>query len=216
MIRLDSNTIEYTAIISCVFFLLYFAGTAYCQEDGTALMLEIVPSDGGYLNIAPGVHSYDRYAYLTLNATPNPGYQFVYWMGNVTEATASSTSVYLDGPRIVIAVFERSKFTFDDMEERPQPSLSGGGLIPSAPDYPNAGGGGGGGKRPSKFRRPKPPKPNEDIPVPEEGGDFPVPGEDGDFPTPIPEPGTITFVVTGLLIIARRRRRGQTTPNLTL
>ena len=35
-------------------------------------MLEMTPPEGGNLNIVPGVHSYDRFAVVTLVATPKP------------------------------------------------------------------------------------------------------------------------------------------------
>lgn len=161
-------------------------------------MLEMSPVDGGTLNLSPGVYTYDRDAAVTLTAVPKPGYQFVYWVGNVDDATTSTTMVYLDSPKIVIAVFERSKFDLVEFEEGPEGSAGGGGLIRSGSDYAAGLEQAGGAKRPSKFHLPEPPQPNEDVPVPEEGEDFPV---------PVPEPATITFLLTGMLALAGRRRR---------
>jgi len=195
--RRDPKFGKSTLVVGCVAFLFCLAGTAYCEE-GTALMLEVSPVDGGTLNLSPGVYTYDRDAAVTLIAVPKPGYQFVYWVGNVDDATTSTTMVYLDSPKIVIAVFERSKFDLVEFEEDSESSVGGGGLIPSGPDYAAGLEQAVGAKRPSKFHLPEPPKPNEDVPVPEEGEDFPV---------PVPEPATITFLLTGMLALAGRRRR---------
>ncbi len=205
--RRDPKFGKGTLAIGCAILLFCLAGPGHCEEDGTALMLEVSPVNGGTLNLSPGVYTYDRDDAVTLIAVPKPGYQFVYWVGNVTDATASTTMVYLDSPKIVIAVFERTKFDLVDFEERPQRSRGSGGLTPSGGDY-----GAGleqaiGGRRPSKHRRPQPPQPNEDIPVPEPGEDLPVPETGVDFPVPVPEPATIAFLLTGMLALAGHRRR---------
>lgn len=188
----------------CAILLLCLAVPAYCEQDGTALMLEITPPQGGYLNVAPGVHTYDRFAEVTLTATPKPGYQFVYWLGNVTDATTGTTTVFLDSPKIVIAVFERSKFDLVEFEEGPQGSSGGGGLVRS-------GGLSGtsleqaiGGRRPPERHLPKIP---HDVPVPDKG--------EGDIPVPVPEPATITLLFTGFLMLANRRRKGANTTEKT-
>ena len=105
--RVNSKSGHCAVPVCCALLLLFLAVPAYCEQDGTALMLEMTPPEGGNLNIVPGVHSYDRFAAVTLVATPKPGYQFVYWMGNVTDATTGTTTVLLDSPKMVIAVFER-------------------------------------------------------------------------------------------------------------
>jgi hypothetical protein len=189
----DSKSIGFAAALGCAILLLCLTGAGYCEDDGTALMLEMSPVNGGTLNLSPGVHTYDRDAEVTLIATPKPGYQFVYWLGNVTNATTSTTAVYLDSPKIVIAVFERSKFEFVEPEEELQGSAGGGGLIPSGSDYAAGLEQAGGGKRP-----PEPPKPNEDVPVPEEEPNFPV---------PVPEPATVAFLFAGMLMLIKYPRR---------
>jgi hypothetical protein len=163
-------------------------------------MLEITPSEGGYLNIAPGVHTYDRFAEVTLTATPKPGYQFVYWLGNVTDATTGTTIVFLDSPKIIIAVFERSKFEMVGLEsDYMGGGEGGGGLVRGGGESDTSLEQAIGAKRPPGFHPPKPPKPNEDVPVPEKEPDFPV---------PVPEPATITLLFTGFLMFSNCRRRG--------
>ncbi len=204
----NSKSMGFAAVaVGWVILLLCLAGPGYCEEDGTALMLEVSPVDGGTLNLSPGVHTYDRDAEVTLTAVPKSGYQFVYWLGNVTDATTSTTTVCLDTPKIVIAVFERSKFAFIEVEEGPQSSLGRGGLRRSAGDYAHGGISPVAGRRRSKWRPPAPKQPEEEFPVPEEGNDFPVPEEGADFPVPVPEPATIVFIFTGMLPLAKCRRR---------
>lgn len=202
MKRMGSDSGLLVGWVICLFCL---AGPGYC-EDGTALMLEVSPVNGGTLNPSPGVHNYDRNAAVTLTAVPKPGYQFVYWVGSVDNATTSTTMVFLDSPKIVIAVFERSKFDLVVLEEGPDTSGGGGRLIRSGPDYDAGPGRAGGGRRPPSFRRPQPPEPGDDFPVPEKGNDVPVP-EGEDFPVPVPEPATITILLTGMLVLAGRRHR---------
>jgi len=205
--RVNSKSGHCAAAACCAILLLCLAVPAYCEEDSTALMLEITPSQGGYLNIAPGVHTYDRFAEVTLTATPKPGYQFVYWMGNVTDATTGTTTVFLDSPKIVIAVFERSKFEMVGLEgDYPVGGEGGGsGLV--------AGGGGFdtsleqaiGSKRPLPFH---PPKPNEDVPVPKDNGE-------SNPPVPVPEPATVILFCAGLLMFANYRRKDANTTEKT-
>ncbi|UCG48369.1 MAG: hypothetical protein JSU94_01075, partial [Phycisphaerales bacterium] len=84
-----------------------------------------------------------------MSAHPKPGYQFVHWLGDVSDATATRTVVYLNKPKVVVAVFEQAEYGARDI----LPGAGGGGgggLMPTAVNfYPqggiSAGGGGGGG-----------------------------------------------------------------------
>jgi hypothetical protein len=185
-------------VVGCAILLLFLAGPAYCEQDGTALLLELSPAEGGNVNLESGVHVFDRDAEVTLIAVPNPGYRFVYWLGNVTDATASTTTVCLDTPKIVIAVFERSKLALVEFEEGPQSSIGSGGLVSSGADYSS---GVGQGIIVFKPSRGQPPEEQE------EEKDFPVPEGEPDFPVPVPEPATIVFILTGMLSFAKRNCR---------
>jgi hypothetical protein len=204
--RVNSKSGHCAAAACCAILLLCLAVPAYCEEDSTALMLEITPSQGGYLNIAPGVHTYDRFAEVTLTATPKPGYQFVYWLGNVTDATTGTTMVFLDSPKIVIAVFERSKFEMVGLEDDYMVGSEGGdGLVRGGGEGDTSLEQAGGGRRPPEFH---PPKPNQDVPVPKDNGE-------SNPPVPVPEPATITLLFAGFLMFSNRRRKGANTTEKT-
>ena len=180
------------------------------QIDNTSLLIQKSPSQGGTINLSEGLHRFEKDAEVTLRAFPNPGYQFVYWIGDVSDVTSPGTVVYLDTPKIVIAVFERTRYEFIDTFERAQISVGRGGLLPSPPDYARTGASPIGGRRPPKFEWPPMPEP-PDFPVPGEGEpEFPVPGgaDENDFPGPIPEPATILLVSYGAVMMSRRNKNG--------
>jgi hypothetical protein len=192
------------AVISAAVVLCIALQPAFGQMNDPALLLQQSPADGGTITPAAGVHKLELGSEITLTAVPKPGYQFVYWMGDVGEPTSSSTTVYLDGPKIVIAVFERAQFESLFAAGASQ-SRPGGGLLRSISEGMQSGFGGPGAKRPSKFRWPSEPEeppeeeePGEDFPVPEGGQDFPVPE--------IPEPATVLLLGLGSLVLLRKRR----------
>ncbi len=178
---------------TAMFILCALLEPAYCETDGTALLLQQAPPQGGIITPDVGVHHFDLNTDVTLTAVPRPGYQFIYWLGDVSDPTANRTVVYLDAPKIVVAIFERAEYKFLDVQERAQ-SAPGGGLFAGAADYARQGFGGGGGRRPEKPRWPEPPD-QEPQPEPD------------DFPVPIPEPATVCLLGLGGLSLLRRRRR---------
>ena len=201
MKRDNSKSGHCAAAACCAILLLCLAVPAYCEEDRTALMLEVSPSQGGYLNIATGVHTYDRFAEVTLIATPRPGYQFVYWLGNVSESTHSSTSVFLDSPKMVIAVFERNVFEMVGVGEE------GGGsdfvsVSTTSTSSDNSSGGGGlvrsQGASDSSL--------SPDAEISNDAKRSSTPHEH--IPTPVPEPATVVLFFAGSLMLAKSRRNG--------
>jgi hypothetical protein len=102
---------------------------AFCQTSNVALLLQQTPSKGGAITPDAGVYHFKMNSEITLTAAPKPGYQFAYWLGDVSDPSAVSTIVYLDKPKIIIAVFEQSGYGVPAVEK----GISGGG------------GGGGGG-----------------------------------------------------------------------
>ena len=177
-------------ILAAMFILCALLEPAYCETDGTALLLQQAPPQGGIITPDVGVHHFDLNTDVTLTAVPRPGYQFIYWLGDVSDPTANRTVVYLDAPKIVVAIFERAEYKFLDVQERAQ-STPGGGLFAGAADYARQGFGGGGGRRPNG------PRPPDQEPQP----------EPDDFPVPIPEPATVCLLGLGGLILLPRRRR---------
>ena len=92
------------AIIVCWLF-----APAYCQTPDVALLLQQTPSKGGAITPTAGVHHFELNSEITLTAEPKPGYQFLYWLGDVSDPAATKTVVYLDKPKIVIAIFEQTE-----------------------------------------------------------------------------------------------------------
>jgi hypothetical protein len=179
---------------------------SYSRGSKMALLLQQTPADGGSVEPGTGVHRLDNNSQITLRAVPQPGYQFVTWLGDVAEPTSSVTEAYMDSPKIIIAVFERSKFdslkAADLIFNTPV-----GGLHGSAGDISRGTGGGAVRRRPGSPygrlpHRFKPPQ--YDLPVPGEGeiNDLPVPGE-GE----VPEPATVLLLLSGAALIATRRSR---------
>ena len=102
---------------------------AFCQDSEVALLIQQTPNKGGAITPDAGVYHFKQNSEVILTASPKPGYQFAYWLGDVSDPSAVSTMVYLDKPKIIIAVFEESSYGVPDVEK----GFSGGG------------GGGGGG-----------------------------------------------------------------------
>ena len=164
--------------------------SAQCQVDNAVLLLEQTPIQGGQINLGLGVHRLNLNSEVTLTATPKPGYQFVYWMGDVSDSTSNSTVVLLNSPKIVIAVFERTEYDFLFKEGLTE-SSPGGGLYAHAADYSRGGESAVIVRRPPKYSWPTPPE----DPEPK---DFPV-------PEPIPEPATGVLLLIGSFFASVRR-----------
>ena len=80
------------------------------SQSGYALNVEQTPNDGGAVTPNSGVHRFGVNQMVTLMAEPKSGYRFLYWLGDVTDMTHNQTSVWLDSPKIVVAVFEKTQF----------------------------------------------------------------------------------------------------------
>jgi len=205
-------------VFTAVMAVLLSAGPVMGQVENTSLLLQMTPAEGGRISYGQGLHEFEKDTEVTLMAVAQPGYQFVYWLGDVTSATSNSTVVYLDSPKIVIAVFERSSYAFGKRFEAAQSSRGGGGAFASAADYSKGGISPIARKRTS-FEFPDfPDFPDEEdiepeFPVPDESladGEIPIPDDligDDDFPTPVPEPATIFMFGFGMLAIRKAKKR---------
>jgi hypothetical protein len=148
------------------------------------LLMQQPDSRAGAVTPDVGVHHFDLNAEILLTAVPKPGYYFVYWIGDVSDPTAISTTIYMDAPKIVVAVFTRSEFEF--LDETMMLGGGSGGLRPSAADYSNQGGLEGTSEKPNP-PNPNPPPPTSDV-----------------FPVPTPEPATVLLLGLGSLLFVRR------------
>ena len=175
-----------------------YGQTFHLKDDGqvrqrgsqiglTALVLQQSPSAGGRISPSVGIHYFELNTVVTLSAIANPGYEFVYWLGEVNDPVSSTTTVYLDGPKIIIAVFERSEFEL--LAERNMGYGAGGGLVRKVAEYTYPSGS-------IQFPPPEPPRP----PSPPQPPEPPKP--------PIPEPSTgILLVLGSWLMLAQRKIR---------
>ncbi|MHC4243158.1 MAG: InlB B-repeat-containing protein [Planctomycetota bacterium] len=105
---------------------LFFA-PAYCQISDVALLLQQTPNKGGAITPNAGVYHFEQNSEVTLTAAPKPGYQFAYWIGDVSDPSSISTIVYLDKPKIIIAVFEQGGYGVPEVEKGIASGGGGGG-----------------------------------------------------------------------------------------
>lgn len=182
----------------------YFDMDEY-SDYGYALLLEQSPVDAGKITPQVGVYRAELDEVVTLRAIPKPGYRFVYWLGDVTDATTNETTIFVDAPKIVIAVFERSEFEL--LLEAGIVGGGGRGGLRRKPDFrPRQGGGGSGAGGPPPRELPEPPEPKDEFPIP--GDLFPVPEPDEE----IPEPATIILIGVGAASLMLGQRKRKRTP----
>jgi hypothetical protein len=205
---------------------IFFIQPARCQTRGVALLIEQTPSQGGLVSPEVGVHHYDSGAAVTLIAVPRPSYQFVYWLGDVLDPTASKTVAYLDKPKIIVAIFtqvEQGQLVVG----QGVPSGGGGGdfISPGESISPSATRTGGGGDfiSPGEAISPSATRtggvgstPNSPIKPPTEGTPDPIPPDDPPplppderplplDPSDVPEPATGLLLTLGGLTLLRKR-----------
>ena len=66
---------------------------AYCQTKDVVLLLEQTPVKGGKITPDAGVHHFKPDSEVILTAVPKPGYKFIHWLGDVSDATANSKAI---------------------------------------------------------------------------------------------------------------------------
>ncbi len=207
------NPVIFKMLLASAVLFACTSGKGYCQygqyeqEQGYSILIEASPADAGLVTPEPGVHRIGFNETVLLTATPKPGYRFVYWLGDVGNLTANETTIKLDSPKIVIAVFEREEFSLLTPSIQPQKGRGSGEAGAAAasgftPVDPMAS---------PRLRRPPRPVlvlPDQDLlPIPgappEDDGeeDEPAPDE------PIPEPATIVLFGLGAVAVLRRKRR---------
>ena len=77
----------------------------------SAPTLTIEVQGQGTVTPSPGTHSFTRDSSVEITATPEDGYQFDGWAGNVEDAGNAKTSVTMDSDKTVIAKFSELSFT---------------------------------------------------------------------------------------------------------
>ena len=180
--------------------LIVFSNTlAFSQPDNCVLLLQQAPLNGGTITPGTGVHRLQTDETVVLKAVPNPGYQFVYWLGDVVDATSSKTETSIDSPKIIVAVFERVAFDFRAAAKATHINLGPPRMIPN---FNQAGGGGGGGSggRPRDGGLEELPLVIEEEAIPDENDPFPVPDE-------IPEPATVMFLGLGSTLLLKNKKK---------
>jgi len=205
-------------ILAVVTILLSLGGSAYCQSADISLLLQQIPAQGGTITPNVGVHQLKPDSEIALTANPKPGYRFICWLGDVSDPKASSTVAYINGPKIIIALFERTEY--EDLF--PQTSTSGGGGGGGGGAAGSAGGGsppvfanpsglmiGGGGKAKPKVFSPASPSSPWPIDLDKlivEPPIFLAPAQDEPA---IPEPATAILLALGGLFTFIRRQKSE-------
>jgi hypothetical protein len=168
------------SILLCSFCTVFAQGNydVYMQES---------PAGSGSIMPGIGVHTFNASENVTITTAPKAGYHFVGWLGDVRDPSANRTSLVVDGPKIVIAVFERDEYAFE--EEGPQISVGPEALFPHSVSYTSGGG-------------------TWDPPYHPDYPDYPDYPEDTPDPVPVPtpEPATMLLFAVGAWLAQRNRK----------
>ena len=154
---------------------------AHAQTPEYDLFIQGSPAQAGDVTPNTGSHRICANSSVTLTANALPGYQFAYWLGDVSDPAAQRTSILVNEPKVVIAVFH------------PEP-------IKRLDDQLGSAGGGG-----ADMLALTP----TDLSAP--GWSPPSGGARGDtrivpviIPVVIPEPATAAVLTIGILLLRRR------------
>jgi len=163
---------------------LGLAACGHAQTGAYELCIEQSPVQAGKLSPDSGTHRFSPDAVVVLSAEPQPGYQFAYWLGDVSDPKSQRTTIQVSSSKVVIAVFQPAN------RDCPEEVLRGTG----------GGGGGGGGMAATRI----------DLSSPGwsigGGGGGKVKSEVITVPVPVPEPATILLLSLGALALRRRLR----------
>ena len=95
----------------------------------------VSPSEGGTTAPAVGDHVYDDGTVVNLTATPNSGYAFDHWEGNVADPNAAETTITMNADETVTAVFAPDTTYTLTVQSAPSPGVSITGTHPGDTTY---------------------------------------------------------------------------------
>jgi hypothetical protein len=98
------------AVCAAVVVAACFAAVVRGEQESYSLMIQQSPADAGVLSPGAGIHRIRVGDQVTLQAIANPGYRFLYWLGDVSDASTDQAVVVIDAPKIVVAVFGRLEY----------------------------------------------------------------------------------------------------------
>lgn len=172
-------------LFTIVFTLSSVFTPAFCNGQKMTLLVQQSPNEGGEVTPLAGTYKYDADSEITLTATPSSGYEFLYWLGDVSDQQSTSTVVHLNKPKIVIAVFEPIQVSLDSAG-RISGGGAGGGMVNNTLTIGQPASLSGGGGKPQQQK----------VYVPA-----------GDKPPVTPEPATGALLALGSLFTFSKRRR---------
>jgi hypothetical protein len=123
---------------------LGLAASGSCETPGYDLCIEQSPARAGRITPDSGTHRFSPNAVVTLSADPQPGYQFAYWLGDVADPAARRTTVRVNSPKVIVAVFQPAE---ENLVERKLLGGGGGPLLSTARDFGTPGWSIPGGRR---------------------------------------------------------------------
>jgi hypothetical protein len=172
---------NFLTICICIAFFSFCGISAYGSYD---VYMQESPPGSGVVMPGVGMHTYQDKENITLTTAPKAGYRFVGWLGDVRDPAANRTSLVVDGPKIIIAVFERDEYAFE--EKGPQISVGPEALFPRSDSYTNSNSVGD-----ADDYDPDDPDYPEDEPDP--------------VPVPTPEPTTMVLLGIGAWLVNKRK-----------
>jgi hypothetical protein len=163
-----------------------FAAAVRAAGPAYDLCIQRSPADAGDVMPGTGTHRVTANSTITLTADAQPGYRFAYWLGDVSDPSSEHTTILVNEPKMVVAVFQH------EPNKRLDEEIAASG----------AGGGGGGGMLADTA---------VDLRIP--GSISPGGGAKGEtkvvpviVPVVIPEPGTVALLGLGMFGVCIRKR----------
>jgi hypothetical protein len=77
------------------------------------LTMAVDPGGSGTTSPSAGTHTYAEDAVVNISASPNTGFEFDHWEGDVADPDEASTTVTMDGDKTVTAYFVSVPVTYD-------------------------------------------------------------------------------------------------------